>query len=171
MKTIYYYYILAILAAVFALNSCSDIESKEQVEKRSRAALKEYFSDYYGGVECEIKTLKEYRADTLSAAYLREGIKIAVDIYGSVANGEQMEVINGLDRQLIGQPTIIIYSWNVTFRIKMSPAWDETQNVYGLYNTRTKELKLSRDGFKKWNPAIPEPYSKAIVLLNELFKR
>lgn len=67
--------------------------------------------------------------------------------------------------KLNGQPTIILYSWGVTFRTGVCPSCDETQKIYGLYNTRTKEIKLSREGFGRWPPAIPEAYSEAIVLL------
>ena len=42
MKTMYYYYVLAVLGAVFSLNSCDTIESEGKIEERNMEATKAY---------------------------------------------------------------------------------------------------------------------------------
>lgn len=54
MKTMYYYYVLAVLGAVFSLNSCDTVESSEKIEERNRAATTAYISNMYGGIDCEV---------------------------------------------------------------------------------------------------------------------
>ena len=50
MKTMYYYYVLAVLWLVFSLNSCDTVESPGKIEERNRAATTAYLSNMYGEV-------------------------------------------------------------------------------------------------------------------------
>ena len=55
MRTISYYYVLAVFGAVFSLNSCDTIESKEKIAERNRAATTAYLSNMYGGLRIKYK--------------------------------------------------------------------------------------------------------------------
>ena len=67
MKTMYYYYVLAVLGLVFSFNSCDTIESKEKIEERNREATTAYLSNMYGGLNCEVEKIDVHGTDTISA--------------------------------------------------------------------------------------------------------
>ena len=50
MKTIYYYYVLAVLWLVFSLNSRNTVESSEKIEERNKATATAYLSNIHGEV-------------------------------------------------------------------------------------------------------------------------
>ena len=168
MKTIYYYYVLAVLGAVFSLNSCDTIESKEKVEERNRKATTAYLSDMYGGLSCEIEEIDVYGTDTLSAENFINGMEYALEVFGDVANKEQITLLYDMKRRLKGQPTIILCTYEVTYKIEFAPEKSRTELLYGLYNARSREFIVSDEYFGRWDKNIPKIYSEVITLIKAL---
>lgn len=168
MKTIYYYYILAILAAVFALNSCSDIESKEQVDKRSIKAVQAYIDKCLEGYGCKVIGLTVTGADTLSAEKLTEGLDAALRLYDVFENKHCNEVLNDTKQKVKSLPMVIIYSWSIDVQSDKYPEIKDKVRMYGVYNADTKKVTVSNEPFKRWCPEVPTAYSEAVTLLKEL---
>ena len=168
MKTIYYYYVLAILAAVFALNSCGGIESKEQVEKRSKKAVQAYIDKHLEGYGCNVVELTVAKADTLSAEKLTEGLDVALRLYGVFKEKHCHEVLNDTKKKIKNLPMVIIYSWSVYVQSEEYPEIEDRVKMYGVYNADTKKVVVSNEPYERWCPEVPTAYSEAITLLKEL---
>lgn len=168
MKTIYYYYVLAILAAVFALNSCGGIESKEQVEKRSKKAVQAYIDKHLEGYGCKVTELTVTRADTLSADNINKGLDAALRLYGVFNNEHVNEVLNDTKKKIKNLPMVIIYSWSVYVQSEEYPEIEDRVKMYGVYNADTKKVVVSNEPYERWCPEVPTAYSEAITLLKEL---
>ena len=170
MKIIYYHYVLAVLGAVFSLNSCDTIESSEKIEERNRAATTAYLSNMYGGLNCEVEKIDVYRTDTLSAEYFTRGIELMLDIVSDVATPRQMSFLYDMKRRLKGQPTIILYSYEATYKMEFATEKSMTERLYGLYNARSREFILSDEHFSHWNENIPKIYNEMLMLIKEFSK-
>lgn len=168
MKARYYYYILAILAAVFALNSCGGIESKEQVEKRSKKAVQTYIDKHLEGYGCKVTELTVTRADTLSADNINKGLDAALRLYGAFNNEHVNKVLNDTKKKIKNLPMVIIYSWSVYVQSEEYPEIEDRVKMYGVYNADTKKVVVSNEPYERWCPEVPTAYSEAITLLKEL---
>lgn len=165
-----YYYILAVLGLVFSLNSCDTVESSEKIEERSRAATTAYLSNMYGGLSCEVEKIDVYGTDTLSAEYFTRGIELVLDQFGDVANKEQITLLYDMKRRLKGQPTIILFNYEVTYKMEFAPEKSRTEYLHGLYNARSREFIVSDEYFDRWDKNIPKIYSEVITLI-KAFKK
>ena len=170
MKTMYYYCVLAVLGAVFSLNSCDTIESSEKIEERNRAATTAYLSNMYGGLSCEVEKIDVYGTDTLSAEYFTRGIELVLDQFGDVANKEQITLLYDMKQRLKGQPTIILFTYEATYKMEFAPENSRTERLYGLYNSRSREFIVSDEYFGRWDKNIPKIYSEVITLIKALRK-
>lgn len=170
MKTVYYYYVLAVLGAVFSLNSCESMESKEKVEERNREATTAYLSNMYGGLNCEVEKIDVYGTDTISAECFIRGMECALETFGDVANKEQITLLYDMKRRLKGQPTIILFKYEATYKMEFAPEKSRTERLYGLYNARSREFVVSDEYFGRWDKNIPKIYSEVITLIKELQK-
>ena len=170
MKTIYYYYVLAVFGAVFSLNSCDTIESSEKIEERNRAATMEYLTNLYGGLNCEVEKIDVYGTDTLSAEYFISGMEYVLERFGDVVNKEQITLLDDMKRRLKGQPTIILFTYEATYKMEFAPEKSRTERLYGLYNSRSREFIVSDEYFGRWDKNIPRIYSEVITLIKELQK-
>ena len=168
MKTIYYFYALAVLAAVFALNSCGGIESKEQVKKRSVKAIQAYLDKHLEGYGCNVVELTVTRADTLSADNINKGLDAALRLYGAFNNEHVNEVLNDTKKKIKNLPMVIIYSWSVYVQSEEYPEIEDRVKMYGVYNADTKKVVVSNEPYERWCPEVPTAYSEAITLLKEL---
>lgn len=170
MKTVYYYYILAVLGAVFSLNSCDTVESSAKIEERNREATKEYLSNLYGGLNCEVEKIDVYGTDTISAECFIRGMECVLETFGDVANKEQITLLYDMKRKLKGQPTIILFKYEVTYKMEFAPEKSRTERLYGLYNSRSREFIVSDEYFGRWNENIPKIYSEVMTLIKALQK-
>ena len=170
MKTMYYYYVLAVLGAVFSLNSCDTIESEGKIEERNMAATTAYLSNMYGGLSCEVEKIDVYRTDTLSAEYFTRGIELMLDIVSDVATPRQISFLYDMKRRLKGQPTIILYSYEATYKMEFAPEKSRTEQLYGLYNASSMEFIVSDEHFSRWNENIPKIYNEMLMLIKEFSK-
>ena len=170
MKTIYYYYVLAVLWLVFSLNSCDTIESSDKREERNRAATAAYLANKYGGLSCEVEKIDVYRTDTLSAEYFTRGIELMLDIVSDVATPRQISFLYDIKRRLKGQPTIILYSYEATYKMEFAPEKSRTEQLYGLYNASSMEFIVSDEHFSRWNENIPKIYNEMLMLIKEFSK-
>lgn len=168
MKKIYYYYVLAVLAAVFALNSCGGIESKEQVEKRSVKAVQAFLDEHLEGYGCKVAELTVTKADTLSAEKLTEGLDAALRLYSVFKEKHCHEVVNDTKQKIKNLPMVIIYAWSVYVKSEEYPEIEDRVRMYGVYNADTKKIDVSTEPYKVWCPEVPTAYSGAIALLKEL---
>lgn len=168
MKTIYYYYILAVLAAVFVLNSCGNIESKGQVEKRSVKAVQAYIDKCMEGYGCKVTELTVTKADTLSAEKLTEGLDAALRLYNVFKDKHWHEVLNDTKQKVKSLPMVIIYSWSIDVQSDKYPEIKDRVRMYGVYNADTKKIDVSTEPYKLWCPEVPTAYSEAVTLLKEL---
>lgn len=166
----YYYYVLAVLGAVFSLNSCDTIESKEKIEERNRAATTAYLSDMYGGLDCEVEKIDVRVTDTISAECFIKGMESVLERLGDVVNKEQITLLYDMKRRLKGQPTIIIFTYEATYKMEFAPEKSRTERLYGLYNSRSREFIVSDEYFGRWDKNIPEIYSEVITLIKALRK-
>ena len=170
MKTMYYYYVLAVLGAVFSLNSCDTIESSKKIEERNRAATIAYLSNMYGGLNCEVEKIDVYRTDTLSAEYFTRGIELMLDIVSDVATPRQISFLYDMKRRLKGQPTIILFHYEATYKMEFAPEKSRTDQLYGLYNAKSREFIVSDEHFCRWNENIPKIYNEMLTLIKEISK-
>lgn len=170
MKTVYYYYILAVLGLVFAFNSCESVESKEKIDERNRAATTAYLSNMYGGLNCEVEKIDVYGTDTISADCFIRGVECALETFGDVANKEQITLLYDMKRRLKGQPTIILFKYEVTYKMEFAPEKSRTERLYGLYNARNREFIVSDEYFGRWDKNIPQIYSEVMTLIKALQK-
>ena len=170
MKTIYYYYVLAVLGLVFSLNSCDTVESSEKIEERNRAATTAYLSNMYGGLSCEVEKIDVHGTDTISAECFIRGMERVLETLGDVANKEQITLLYDMKRRLKGQPTIIIFTYEATYKMEFAPENSRTERLYGLYNSRSREFIVSDEYFGRWDKNIPEIYSEVITLIKALRK-
>lgn len=168
MKTIFYFYALAVLAAVFALNSCGGIESKEQVEKRSVKAIQAYLDKHLEGYGCNVVELTVAKADTLSAEKLTEGLDVALRLYGVFKEKHCHEVLNDTKKKIKNLPMVIIYTWSIYVKSEEYPEIEDRVSMYGVYNADTKKIDVSTEPYKVWCPEVPRAYSEAVTLLKEL---
>lgn len=168
MKTNCYYYVLAILAAVFALNSCGGIESKEQVEKRSIKAVQAFIDKHLEGYGCKVAELTVTGADTLSAEKLTDGLDAALRLYNVFKDKHCHEVLNDTKKKIKNLPMVIIYSWSVHVKSEEYPEIEDKVRMYGVYNADTKKIDVSTEPYRRWCPEVPTAYSEAITLLKEL---
>ena len=168
MKTIYYYYVLAVLGLVFAFNSCGGIESKERVEKRSMKAVQAYLDKHLEGYGCKVVELTVISADTLSAEKLTEGLDAALRLYDVFKEKHCHEVLNDTKKKIKNLPMVIIYTWSVYVKSEEYPEIEDRVSMYGVYNADTKKVAVSNEPFKRWCPEVPTAYSEAVTLLKEL---
>ena len=170
MKTIYYYCVLTVLGTVFSLNSCDTIESSEKIDERNRAATAAYLSNMYGGLNCEVEKIDVYGTDTISAECFINGMDSALETFGDVANKEQITLMYDMKRRLKGQPTIILFTYEATYKMEFAPEKSRTERLYGLYNARSREFIVSDEYFGRWDKNIPKIYSEVITLIKALQK-
>ena len=170
MKTMYYYYVLAVLGLVFALNSCDTIESSEKIEERNRAATTAYISNMYDGLSCEVEEISICRTDTLSAKQFIKDMERLMGIVSNVASKKQMDFLMDMKRRLKGQPTIISYSFDVKYTTKIDPKDVMTDHLYGLYNTKSKEFVVGSNFIFLWDKSMPKIYCEVLLLNKELQK-
>lgn len=170
MKTIYYYCVLTVLGTVFSLNSCDTIESSEKIDERNRAATTAYLSNMYGGLNCEVEKIDVYGTDTISAECFIRGMECALEAFGDVANKEQITLLYDMKRRLKGQPTIILFKYEATYKMEFAPERSRTERLYGLYNARSREFIVSDEYFGRWDKNIPKIYSEVITLIKALQK-
>lgn len=169
MKTIYYYYVLAVLGLVFSLNSCDTIESKEKIEERRRAATMEYLTNLYG-LRCEIEEIHICRTETLSAKQFTKEMERLMDIFKDVANKRQMNFLMDMKWRLKDQPTIILYSFDVKYNSEFQPEKIMEERLCGLYNARSKEFVVDDSMLRFWDENIPKIYGEIMWLKEELQK-
>ena len=169
MKTMYYYYVLAVLGLAFSLNSCDTIESKEKIEERRRAATMEYLTNVYG-LRCEIEEISICRTETLSAKQFTKEMERLMDIVRDVANKRQMNFLMDMKWRLKGQPTIILYSFDVKYNTEFKPEESIEERLFGLYNARSKEFVVDSEVFFFKDEPIPKIYGEVICLKEELQK-
>ena len=169
MKTVYYYYVLAVLGLVYALNSCDTVESSEKIEERNREATTAYLTNLYG-LRCEIEEISICRAETLSAKQFIKEMGCLMDIFSDVANKRQMNFLIDMKRRLEGQPTIILYSFDVKYTTEFDPEDVMTERLYGLYNARSKEFVVDSEVFFFTDERIPKIYGEVICLKGALQK-
>ena len=170
MKAAYYYYVLAVLGLAFSLSSCDTVESKERIEERNRAATTAYLSNMYGGLSCEVEKIDVYRTDTLSAEYFTRGIELMLDIVSDVATPRQISFLYDMKRRLKGQPTIILFHYEATYKMEFAPEKSRTDQLYGLYNAKSREFIVSDEHFVCWNEHIPKIYNEMLTLIKEFSK-
>ena len=170
MKTIYYYCILAVLWLVFSLTSCDTVESSEKIKERNRAATAAYLSNMYGGLRCEVEKIDVYGTDTISAECFTRGMECVLEEFGDVANKEQITLMYDMKRRLKGQPTIILFTYEATYKMEFAPEKSRTERLYGLYNARSREFIVSDEYFGRWDKNIPKIYSEVITLIKALQK-
>ena len=170
MKIVYYYYILAVLWLVFLLNSCDTVESSEKIKERNRAATTAYLSNMYGGLNCEVEEISICRTETLSAKQFTKEMERLIDIFSDVASKKQMKFLTDMKRRLKGQPTIILYSFDVKHTTEFDPKDVMTERLYGLYNARSKEFVVDSEVFFFKDERIPKIYGEVICLKEELQK-
>lgn len=168
MKTFFYFYALAVLAAVFALNSCGGIESKEQVEKRSVKAVQAFMDKHLEGYGCKVIALTVIKADTLSAEKLTEGLDVALRLYDVFKEKHCHDVLNDTKQKIKNLPMVIIYTWSVYVKSEEYPEIEDKVRMYGVYNADTKKINVSTEPYKVWCPEVPTAYSGAVTLLKEL---
>lgn len=168
MKTIYYYYVLAVLGLVFSLNSCESIESKEKAEKRSVKAVQAFLDEHLEGYGCKVVELTVTKADTLSAEKLTEGLDAALRLYDVFKEKHCHEVLNDTKQKIKNLPMVIIYSWSVYVKSEEYPEIEDKVRMYGVYNADTKKIDVSTEPYKVWCPEVPTAYSEAVTLLKEL---
>lgn len=168
MKTIYYFYALTVLAAVFALNSCGGIESKEQVEKRSVKAVQAFLDEHLEGYGCKVVELTVTKADTLSAEKLTEGFDVALRSYNVFKDKHCYEIVNDTKQKIKNLPMVIIYTWSIYVKSEEYPEIEDKVRMYGVYNADTKKINVSTEPYKVWCPEVPAAYSGAVTLLKEL---
>ena len=169
MQTIYYYYVLAVLGLVFAFNSCDTIESSEKIEERYRAATMEYLTNLYG-LRCEIEEIHICHTETLSAKQFIKEMECLMEIFSDVANKKQMNFLIDMKRRLKGQPTIILYSFDVKYNTEFKPEESIEERFLGLYNARSKEFVVDSEVFFFKDERIPKIYGEVICLKEELQK-
>lgn len=169
MKIIYYYYVLAILGAVFWLNSCDTVESSKKIEERNRAATMEYLTNFYG-LRCEIEEIHICHTETLSAKQFIKEMEYLMDIVSNVASKKQKDFLMDMKRRLKGQPTIILYSFDVKHTTEFGPKGVMTERLYGLYNARSKEFVVDREVFFFKDESIPKIYGEVLWMAKELQK-
>lgn len=169
MKTVYYYYILAVLGLVYALNSCDTVESSEKIEERNREATTAYLTNLYG-LRCEIEEISICRAETLSAKQFIKEMECLMDIFSDVANKRQMNFLIDMKRRLKGQPTIILYSFDVKYNTEFKPEESIEKRFFGLYNARSKEFVVDSEVFFFKDERIPKIYGEVICLKQALQK-
>ena len=170
MKIIYYYYVLAIFGLVFSLDSCDTIESSEKIEERNRAATTAYLSNMYGGLNCKVEEIHICHTETLSAKQFIKEMEYLMDIFSDVANKRQMNFLMDMKRRLKGQPTIILYSFDVKHTTEFGPKGIMTERLYGLYNARSKEFVIDSEVFFFKDESIPKVYGEVMWLKEELQK-
>ena len=154
MKTIYYYCVLTVLGTVFSLNSCDKIESSEKIDERNRAATAAYLSNMYGGLNCEVEKIDVCETDTISAECFTRGMECVLEEFGDVANKEQITLMYDMKRRLKGQPTIILFTYEATYKMEFAPEKSRTERLYGLYNSRSREFIVSDEYFGRWDKGI-----------------
>lgn len=169
MKTIYYYYVLAVLGLVFVFNSCDTIESAEKIEERSRAAATEYLTNFYG-LQCEIEEIHICHTETLSAKQFINEIEYLMDIFSDVATKQQMSFLYHMKQRLKGQPTIILYSFDVKYTSEFQPEKIMKERLCGLYNAMNKEFVVDDGMLRFWDENIPKIYGEVMWLKEELQK-
>ena len=169
MKTMYYYYVLAVLGAVFSLNSCDTIESAEKIDERNRAATTEYLANFYGR-RCDIEEISICHTETLSAKQFTKDIESLMEIFSDVANKRQMNFLIDMKRRLKGQPTIILYSFDVKYTSEFNSEKIMEERLYGLYNARSKEFVVDDSMLRFWDENIPKIYGEIMWLKEELQK-
>lgn len=170
MKIIYYHYVFDVLWLVFSLNSCDTIESSEKIEERNRAATTAYLSNMYGGLSCEVEKIDVHGTDTISAECFIKGIESVLETFGDVANKEQITLLYDMKQRLKGQPTIILFTYEATYKMEFAPENSRTERLYGLYNSRSREFIVSDEYFGRWDKNIPKIYSEVITLIKALRK-
>ena len=170
MKTIYYYCVLTVLGTAFSLNSCDTIESSEKIGERNRAATAAYLSNMYGGLNCKVEKIDVYGTDTISAECFTRGMECVLEEFGDVANKEQITLMYDMKRRLKGQPTIILFTYEATYKMEFAPEKSRTERLYGLYNARSREFIVSEEYFGRWDKNIPKIYSEVITLIKALQK-
>ena len=170
MKTNNYYFVFVVLWLVFSLNSCDTIESSEKIEERNRAATTAYLSNMYGGLSCEVEKIDVHGTDTISAECFIKGMDSALETFGDVANKEQITLLYDMKRRLKGQPTIILFTYEATYKMEFAPEKSRAERLYGLYNARSREFIVSDEYFGRWDKNIPEIYSEVITLIKALRK-
>lgn len=169
MKAMYYYYVLAVLGLVLSLNSCDTIESKEKIEERNRAATTEYLTNFYG-LRCEIEEIHICRTETLSAKQFIKEMECLMDIFSDVASKKQMKFLMDMKRRLKGQPTIILYSFDVKYTSEFNSEKIMEERLCGLYNARSKEFVVDDSMLRFWDENIPKIYGEIMWLKEELQK-
>lgn len=169
MKTMYYYYVLAVLGLAFSLNSCDTIESSEKIEERNRAATTEYLTNFYG-LRCEIEEIHICHTETLSAKQFINEIEYLMDIFSDVATKQQMSFLYHMKQRLKGQPTIILYSFDVKYTSEFQPEKIIKERLCGLYNARNKEFVVDDGMLRFWDENIPKIYGEVMWLKEELQK-
>lgn len=165
----YYYYVLAVLGAVFSLNSCDTIESSEKIEERNRAATMKYLTNFYG-LRCEIEEISICHTETLSAKQFIKEIECLIDIFSDVTTKRQMSFLYHMKQRLNGQPTIILYSFDVKYNSEFSPEKIMKERLCGLYNARSKEFVVDDGMLRFWDENIPKIYGEVMWLKKELQK-
>ena len=170
MKIIYYHYVFDVLWLVFSLNSCDTIESSEKIEERNRAATTAYLSNMYGGLSCEVEKIDVHGTDTISAECFIKGIESVLETFGDVANKEQITLLYDMKQRLKGQPTIILFTYEATYKMEFAPENSRSERLYGLYNSRSREFIVSDEYFGRWDKNIPKIYSEVITLIKALRK-
>ena len=170
MRTISYYYVLAVFGAVFSLNSCDTIESKEKIDERNREDTTAYISNMYGGLSCEVEEISICRTDTFSAKQFIKDMERLMDIVSNVASKKQMDFLMDMKRRLKGQPTIISYSFDVKYTTKIDPKDVMTDHLFGLYNTKSKEFVVGSNFIFLWDKSLPKIYCEVLWLNKELQK-
>ena len=170
MKTNNYYFVFVVLWLVFSLNSCDTIESEGKIEERNRAATTAYLSNMYGGLSCEVDKIDVHGTDTISAECFIRGMESVLETFGDVANKEQITLLYDMKRRLKGQPTIILFTYEATYKMEFAPEKSRTERLYGLYNARSREFIVSDEYFGRWDKNIPEIYSEVITLIKALQK-
>lgn len=168
MRTIYYFYVLVILAAVFALNSCGGMESEEKIEKRSREAVNTFLGRSDRIFIREVEDMQIYSTDTLSADIALRRLDSALEGINFMQYAKVVEKLDQLKKQLKKQPTIIIYRWEVDTRPKFSDGYHETMYLYGIYNTKTRKVIIAEELSELWTKHIPRPYFETLFIIKSL---